>query len=221
MVWYIPPLSPVVDVVSNSGQDGEDITNLFSAIDQLRIPMEYLAGLFTAGDLVPIENSLGKLAAMRSYMRDINLGQEPNERIANLVGMTGEEIEAMYHLLAVAKYEDRYVIPKAHVEQARDLENLACSLDSDGGPGMGGPDDHGPQDRGIQKTRKRAGSTDAPAAVARFDVDENGVENFHDLSNFVDEPESAPPSGRIDLLGWSGPGTEPGIFPPSPAAGIA
>ena len=62
---------------------------------------------------------------------------------------------------------------------------------------------------------------DAPAAVARFDVDENGVENFHDLSNFVDEPESTPPSGRINLLGWSGTGTEPGIFPPSPAAGIA
>jgi nitrate reductase beta subunit len=222
MVWYIPPLSPVVDIVSNSGQDGEDITNLFSAIDQLRIPMEYLAGLFTAGDLVPIENSLGKLAAMRSYMRDINLGHEPNERIANLVGMTGEEIQAMYHLLAIAKYEDRYVIPKAHVEQARDLENLACSLDSDGGPGMGGPGDNGPQDRGIRKTQKRGGSTtDAPAAVARFDVDENGVENFHDLSNLVEEPESTPPSGRINLIGWNGKGTEPGIFPPAPAGGLA
>ena len=39
----------------------------------------------------------------------------------------------MYRLLAIAKYEDRYVIPAAHAEQAKDLENMGqssgCSLD--------------------------------------------------------------------------------------------
>lgn len=49
MVWYIPPLSPVVDAVSRDGHDGEDIGNLFGALEALRIPIEYLAGLFTAG----------------------------------------------------------------------------------------------------------------------------------------------------------------------------
>ncbi len=46
----------------------------------------------------------------------------------------------MYRLLAIAKYEERYVIPTAHAEQAHSLEELAtdCSLDYDGGPGMGG-----------------------------------------------------------------------------------
>ena len=41
---------------------------------------------------------------------------------------------AIYRLLAIAKYEERYVIPKAHAEQAHDLEELGCSLDFDGGP---------------------------------------------------------------------------------------
>ena len=50
MVWYIPPLSPVVDAVSRDGHDGEDLGNLFGALEALRIPMEYLAELFTAGD---------------------------------------------------------------------------------------------------------------------------------------------------------------------------
>ena len=48
----------------------------------------------------------------------------------------------MYRLLAIAKYEERYVIPKAHVEQAHDLEEIGCSLDFDGGPyemGESGP----------------------------------------------------------------------------------
>ena len=49
MVWYIPPLSPVVDVVKETGHDAEDKGNLFAAIDALRIPVEYLAELFTAG----------------------------------------------------------------------------------------------------------------------------------------------------------------------------
>jgi nitrate reductase / nitrite oxidoreductase, beta subunit len=38
MVWYIPPLSPVVDVVRETGEDAEAAGNLFGAIGALRIP---------------------------------------------------------------------------------------------------------------------------------------------------------------------------------------
>src|SRR5690606_40162808 len=71
MVWYIPPLSPVVDRLVETGHDGEDVGNLFGAIDALRIPVEYLAELFTAGDVAPVRAVLQKLAAMRSYRRDV------------------------------------------------------------------------------------------------------------------------------------------------------
>jgi nitrate reductase beta subunit len=67
---------------------------------------------------------------MRAHMRRINLGEPADPSIAAVVGMTPEEIEAMYRLLAIAKYEDRYVIPPAHVELAGDLEELpGCSVD--------------------------------------------------------------------------------------------
>lgn len=205
MVWYIPPLSPVVDVVSNSGNDGEDVRNLFAAIDKLRIPVEYLAGLFTAGDTVPVEHSLKKLAAMRSYMRDINLGNEANENIARAVGMTGEEIEAMYRLLAIAKYEDRYVIPKAHVESARDLDEFACSLDTDGGPGMGGA--------------RSTGDIRATDRIPGTPIDAT-VESFHSLKNLTDPSEPSTP-GRLNLLNWSGKGITNGMFPPAEAGSTA
>ncbi|HET8931308.1 MAG TPA: nitrate reductase subunit beta [Acidimicrobiales bacterium] len=138
MVWYIPPLSPVIDVVRDTGYDAEDAENLFSAIDTLRIPVEYLANLFTAGDVPTVERVLYRLAAMRSYMRDINLGNDPKEGIANAVGMTGAEMQKMYRLLAIAKYDERYVIPAAHAEEAHDLESIAtdCPLNGEGGPGM-------------------------------------------------------------------------------------
>ena len=41
-------MSPVIDVVKETGEDAEDKGNLFAAIDALRIPIEYLAELFTA-----------------------------------------------------------------------------------------------------------------------------------------------------------------------------
>ena len=111
MVWYIPPLSPVVDALTETGHDGEDAGNLFGAIESLRIPVEYLAELFTAGDTDRVTGVLRKLGAMRSYMRDLNLGRPADESIAAAVGMTGRDIEDMHRLLAIAKYDERYVIP--------------------------------------------------------------------------------------------------------------
>ena len=140
MVWYIPPLSPVVGALSGTGHDGEDAGNLFGAIDALRIPVEYLANLFTAGDVRPVRMVLDKLAAMRSYMRDINLSGEPNEDIAASVGMTGKKIEKMYRLLAIAKYDDRYVIPTASPESPRGITSLDPFGDADPGAGLGAPE---------------------------------------------------------------------------------
>ena len=117
MVWYVPPLSPVVDAVSRDGHDGEELGNLFGALEALRIPMEYLAGLFTAGDTAVIEAVLRRLAAMRSYMRDINLGREPQPDIPAAVGMSEKSIYEMYRLLAIAKYDERYVIPTAYADR--------------------------------------------------------------------------------------------------------
>ncbi|MET9887922.1 4Fe-4S dicluster domain-containing protein [Streptomyces sp. NPDC006430] len=159
MVWYIPPLSPVVDAVRDTGKDAEDHRNLFAAVDALRIPVDYLAQLFTAGDPAPVDAVLRRLAAMRAYMRDINLGREPNAAIPEAVGMGEEQMYDMYRLLALAKYDERYVIPPAHAEQAHQLEELAteCSLDYEGGPGMGGSGPFGESSGGA-----------APIAVENF-----------------------------------------------------
>jgi nitrate reductase / nitrite oxidoreductase, beta subunit len=205
MVWYIPPLSPVVDSLSSSGHDGENANNLFGAIDTLRIPIEYLAELFTAGDTETVRNVLARLAAMRSFMRDVNLGREPDVSIPDAVGMTPQDIEDMHRLLALAKYDERYVIPRAHVESgdprqlAHKLEELAteCSLDYEGGPGMGGSGPFG---------ESSGGST--PIAL----------ENFHLLKQRQTSSEIVGPadrSRRVNLLNWDGKGGGDGLFPPA------
>ncbi|WP_019629767.1 nitrate reductase subunit beta [Actinomadura atramentaria] len=139
MVWYVPPLSPIVEAIGESGHDGEDAGNLFGAIDALRIPVEYLAGLFTAGDTGPVRESLRRLAAMRAYMRRVNLGEPRDPAIARDAGMEPADLEDMYRLLALAKYDERYVVPTAYAPGAGDGDTAAgCGLDAPGGPGMGG-----------------------------------------------------------------------------------
>ncbi len=191
MVWYVPPLSPVSEALRDTGHDGEDVDNLFGAIETLRIPVEYLAGLFTAGDTVPVTGVLQKLAAMRAYMRRVTLEEPDDESIATAVGMTGAEITAMYRLLAIAKYEDRYVIPSAYAEQGHALEETACSLDFDGGPGML---DSGP----FGETSGR------PVPVS--------VETFHALKDRQGGGPAGEGGARVNLLNWDGRGTA-GLFP--------
>jgi nitrate reductase beta subunit len=195
MVWYVPPLSPVVDVLTNTGHDGENADNLFGAIDALRIPVEYLAELFTAGALGPVRAALQRLAAMRAHMRRVNLGEPVRPEIAASVRLTPTEIEAMYRLLAIAKYEHRYVIPSAAGSDAHRLDALAtgCSLDSDGGPGM-----------------------------TAFDVMDD---KFHLTAHSATQPSDtngaaapADKARRINLLNWDGKSTN-GLFAAPPAHG--
>lgn len=199
MVWYVPPLSPIVDLLSSQGHDAEDQGVLWGAIDALRIPSEYLAELFTAGDTEIIDGVLRKLAAMRSYMRGINLGKEPDGDIPASVGMTEESMYEMYRLMAIAKYEERYVIPKAHVEQAHELEEMGCSLDYDEGPGMYGAGSFG-----------EASGKPVPVAVETFHALRQRQTSDHPAGN-----EDL--RGRVNLLNWDGNGTPDGLFPPTKA----
>ncbi len=139
MVWYVPPLSPVMSLVEGSGSEA-DPDDVFPAIDELRIPVQYLANMLTAGDEDVVRLVLKRLAAMRSHMRRSNVGAQPDPAIGAAVGMSATEIEDMYELLALARYEDRYVIPAAHRETADTLSERqgGCGLDFAGGPGSCG-----------------------------------------------------------------------------------
>jgi nitrate reductase beta subunit len=204
MVWYVPPLSPIVDVLAGQGHDAEDRTNLFGAIDALRIPVEYLAELFTAGRTDIVTGVLQKLAAMRSYMRDVTLGRDGDPAIPAAVGMTEESLYEMYRLMAIAKYADRYVIPTAHVERAHELEEIGCSLDYDEGPGMYESGPFG-----------EASGRPAPVAVETF----NALKQRQTADVATSTTASGELRGRVNLLNWDGNGAPDGLFPTKPDGG--
>jgi len=233
MVWYIPPLSPISDALRNSGHDGEDANNLFGAIDALRIPIEYLANLFTAGDVAPVRRVLDKLAAMRSFMRDVNLGRPEQESIAAAVGMTGAEVKEMFRLLAIAKYDERYVIPTAHREQAHALEELAtdCPVGGGGSGGAFGSGSGGPVPVAIQTLRETKARMQAdemsqvPGSVSYLTWDGKGMpgkatpDDVADRSGIPGAESERPVTGpSLVHAGDEEPGV-PGVVDPRPDQG--
>ena len=61
MVWYIPPASPLTN---------ETDIDIDTQLDAMRIPVRYLANLFTVGREEPVRDALRKILALRRFMRE-------------------------------------------------------------------------------------------------------------------------------------------------------
>jgi nitrate reductase beta subunit len=115
MVWYVPPLSPI-SAAANAGHVGAK--GEIPDVSELRIPVKYLANLLTAGDTAPVVRALERMLAMRAYQRAKHVEGRVNAAAIEQVGMSRLEVEEMYHVMAIANYEDRFVIPSTHREYA-------------------------------------------------------------------------------------------------------
>ena len=127
MVWYVPPLSPI-SAAANSGQLGAN--GEIPDVSQLRIPLKYLANLLTAGDEEPVKLALERMLAMRAFMRARHVEKREDAQVLAQVGLSTAQVEDMYRYMAIANYEDRFVIPTSHREQAEDAYDLrgACGF---------------------------------------------------------------------------------------------
>ena len=124
MVWYVPPLSPI----QSAAEKGQiDLEGDMPDVRSLRIPVKYLANMLTAGKEAPVVVALERMMAMRSYMRAKTVEGVIDEGLAARVGLTPAQIEDMYRTMAIANYEDRFVIPTAHRESSENALDLRGS----------------------------------------------------------------------------------------------
>ncbi len=135
MVWYVPPLSPIQSAAEANliDHDGK-----LPDVRSLRIPLKYLANLLTAGQEEPIALALERMLAMRAYMRGKTVDGVVDEDVAARVGLTPLQIEEMYQVMAIANYEDRFVIPTAHRELGEDAYDIRGSCGFSFGNGCSG-----------------------------------------------------------------------------------
>src|SRR5262245_16871670 len=127
MVWYVPPLSPIQNA-AEAGRVG--FADGLPDVRKLRIPLRYLANLLTAGDEAPIASALERMMAMRVHMRARTVEGRVDTAVLDKVGLSLGQVEDMYRTMAIANYEDRYVIPSTHREYAENAFDLksACGF---------------------------------------------------------------------------------------------
>ncbi len=123
MLFYVPPMSPVMaskdnDVVSSvSGE-------FFHDIEQSRVPLQFLANLFGAGHQAKVLYALKKQKAIRVYRRAVTVGDismEVAEAMLREAECTVEQAEAIYKLTSLCTFDDRFVIPPMHREEAIEM----------------------------------------------------------------------------------------------------
>jgi nitrate reductase beta subunit len=68
MLFYVPPLLPVVGNMTENAYDATS-KSYFTSIDSCRLPIQYLANLFSAKDEGKIRDVLKKLMAVRIHRR--------------------------------------------------------------------------------------------------------------------------------------------------------
>ena len=113
----MPPLSPIQSAADAGriGKNGE-----IPDVASLRIPVRYLANMLTAGDEAPVVRAMERMLAMRAWRRAMNVDGIEDIEVLTQVGLSVAQAEEMYRYLAIANYEDRFVIPTAHREYAND-----------------------------------------------------------------------------------------------------
>ncbi|WP_395647997.1 nitrate reductase subunit beta [Terricaulis sp.] len=121
MVWYVPPLSPIQSAAAMGAIEHDGV---MPDVRSLRIPVKYLANMLTAGEEQPVVQALERMLAMRSYMRAKTIDGVIDHGVAERVGLTAAAIEEMYRIMAIANYEDRFVIPTSHREGAEDAYHV-------------------------------------------------------------------------------------------------
>jgi nitrate reductase beta subunit len=154
-LFYVPPMLPVMATISQNTKDNStlndkakawddkwlydtSIDEIFGNIDNMRFPLKYMASLFGAGDEDIMAEKLKKLMAIRIYRRHVTVGdisKAKSDAALAEIGYDEATAEAVYQMTSLAKFDDRFVIPAAHREQA--IEMLESTADVKGNTGFG------------------------------------------------------------------------------------
>ena len=138
MLFYIPPLLPVIGQLNRQGIYSVTEEDYFGTLEQARVPLKYMARLFSAGNEAHVRSVYEKLLAMRLFKRAEQVGDVEMGRALGLlaqVGLSATQAEEIYRLTSLPSFEERFVIPPMHREEA--IMALTDPLEFKGSVGFG------------------------------------------------------------------------------------
>ena len=125
-LFYIPPLLPIT---ANSQEGGtyKLAGDFFSTLENARVPIRFMASLFSAGNETEVMRVYEKLMAVRIFNRAKTVGDistaEADKALAR-ADITAEIADAMYRLTSLPTFEERFVVPplarELDIESVRD-----------------------------------------------------------------------------------------------------
>ncbi|MCC6383928.1 MAG: nitrate reductase subunit beta [Bacteroidia bacterium] len=136
-LFYVPALLPTMATVSNGIYDSTS-KSLWNDVSQNRLPMKYLASLFTAGNTSKIVEVMKRLMAVRLHRRGVTVGDLNRNEISSAMSeaqVDAETADAIFRLTSLATFDERFVIPPAHREES--IEMLENTGDVKGNTGFG------------------------------------------------------------------------------------
>lgn len=136
-LFYVPALLPSVGTMNNGVYDSTT-TELWGGMDTTRLPMKYLASLFSAGNTDKVAEVMKRLMAVRWHRRNVTVGDVKKETVEAALSNTGmktEMADAIFRLTTLATFDERFVIPPAHREES--IEMLENTADVKGNTGFG------------------------------------------------------------------------------------
>lgn len=112
MLFYVPPLLPLI--AKREKGKLKIFESFFSEPENFRVPLKYLASLFSAGDEEVIRDVYKRLIAVRIFKRWKEVGDikgEEKDRFLKEANLSEREIEEIFELTSIASMEKRFVIP--------------------------------------------------------------------------------------------------------------
>jgi nitrate reductase beta subunit len=137
-LFYVPALMPGMATVKDGVYEESNPQFLWGGIENNRLPIKYLANLFTAGNADKIVEVLKRLMAVRWHRRQTTVGDVEQEIVDKAMGevkMAADTADAIFRLTSLATFDERFVIPPAHREES--IEMLESTADVKGSTGFG------------------------------------------------------------------------------------
>ncbi|MEW5956122.1 MAG: nitrate reductase subunit beta [Chloroflexota bacterium] len=143
MLFYVPPMLPVLAAVNNGNYDVDGATDgglapMLSSLERARMPIRYMASLFSAGNDQIVSDVYRKMIAVRLYMRAKRAKDVPEADVQAALAQgntTIEEVETIWRLTSLATFEERFVLPPLAREMA--VEPVITPFDHKPAAGFG------------------------------------------------------------------------------------
>ncbi|MCP5464637.1 MAG: nitrate reductase subunit beta [Deltaproteobacteria bacterium] len=137
MLFYVPPLLPVMGSLTGDTYQ-HAMEQFFLGVEEMRVPIKYLASLFSVGNEGVIRDVLKKMMAIRFYRRAVSakdFSMDEAYKMLKEVALDEESANAIYRLTSIAPFDERFVIPPMHREEA--IELLRATETTKGDAGFG------------------------------------------------------------------------------------